>query len=165
MISKKIQTAINKQINMEFYSAYLYLSISAYFDSIHRTGFANWMKLQAQEELSHGMKIYDYLLDQEGEVGLATVKAPPAMWKSPLAACQDALKHERANTKMINELVTLASSENDHATRIFMQWFVEEQVEEVATASTLVEKVRLAKDDSGAFFILDNELGQRQLTE
>jgi ferritin len=165
MISKKIETAINKQMNLEFYSAYLYLSMSAYFDSIHRDGFAHWMRLQAQEELGHGMKLYDYLLEREGAVDLATVKAPLATWKAPLAACQDALKHEIANTKQLNELTNLAFSEKDHATRIFLQWFIEEQVEEEASASNLVEKVRLVKDDSGALFILDNELGKRQLVE
>ncbi|MDH3216335.1 MAG: ferritin [Candidatus Krumholzibacteria bacterium] len=165
MIVNKIESAINKQMNLELHSAYIYLSMSAYFDSINLDGFAHWMRLQAQEELGHSLKLYDYLLEREGTVELTAVKAPPAEWKSPLAACQDALKHERVNTKQINVLMELAFAANDHATRVFLQWFVTEQVEEEASASKLVEKVKLAKDDKGALFILDQELGKRLLTE
>lgn len=165
MISKKIERAINKQMNMEMYSAYVYLSMAAYFDGMHLMGFSHWMRLQAQEELGHSMKLYDYLLDRDGAVDLLAVKAPTKTWKSPLTACQQALTHERANTKQINDLMNLASTENDHATRIFLQWFVTEQVEEESSASTLVEKVKLAKNDSGAMFILDQELSGRSNPE
>jgi ferritin len=162
MITKKIESAINKQMNLELYSAYIYLSMTAYFDSINLDGFAHWMRLQAQEELEHSMRLYDYLLEREGNVQLAAVKAPPATWKSPVAACEQALKHERVNTKQINDLVELAFDTNDHATRVFLQWFVTEQVEEEATASKLVERVKLVKNDKGALFILDQELSRRQ---
>lgn len=164
MLSKKIETAINKQLNNEYYSGYLYLAMSAWFDAINLEGFAHWMRLQAQEELDHAMKLYDHLLEREGTVALTTVKAPPASWKSPLAACQDALKAERVNTKQINDLVELATSSNDHATRVFLQWFIIEQVEEEASATRLVEKVKLVGSDKGAMFILDSDMGKRQLS-
>jgi ferritin len=163
MLNKKVEKAMNKQMNMEMYSGYIYLSMSAYFTSISLDGFAHWMRLQAQEELDHSMRLYDHVLNREGAIELAPVKAPPPTWKSPLDACQAALKHERVNTKQINDLVELAFDTNDHATRVFLQWFVTEQVEEEATASKLVEKVRMAKESKGALFILDQELGQRQL--
>ena len=163
MITKKIESALNKQMNQELYVAYIYLSMSAYFASVSLDGFAHWMRLQSQEEMTHSMKLFDFLIDREGIVALTAVKAPPDTWKTPLAACQDALKSERLNTKQINDLVELSFETNDHATRVFMQWFVDEQVEEESSASKLVEKVKMIKDDKGALFILDQELGKRQL--
>jgi ferritin len=165
MISKKIEGALNQQMNFELHAGYAYLSMSAYFDSINLEGFAHWMRLQAQEELGHAMKLFDYVLSREGTVKLTAVKAPPPTWKSPLAACQDGLKAERVNTGQINDIMELAFAAKDHATRVFLQWFVDEQVEEEATASKLVEKVKSVKDSKGAMFILDQELGRRQLVE
>lgn len=159
----KIETALNRQLNNEYYSGYLYLAMAAWFDVMNLEGFSHWMRLQAQEELVHAMRIYDHILEREGTVKLAAVKAPPATWKSPLAACQDALKAEQTNTKQINDVVELATSSHDHATRVFLQWFVIEQVEEEASATRLVEKVKLVGSDKGALFILDAELGKRQL--
>jgi len=123
------------------------------------------MDFRTQEELQHAMKVFDFIMDREGKVTLAAVKPPTGTWKSPLAAVQDALKSERANTKQINDLVELSFATKDHATRVFLQWFVDEQVEEEASASKLVEKVKLVKDSKGALFILDQELASRQLTE
>ena len=163
MINKKVETALNKQMNQELHAAYIYLSMSAYFAETNLDGFAHWMRLQSQEEIIHAMKVFDFILDREGKVALTAVKAPPTTWKSPLAACQDALKSERINTKQINDLVELSFATKDHATRVFLQWFVDEQVEEEASASKLVEKVKLVKDDKGALFILDQELAKRQL--
>lgn len=163
MLTKKIEKAINVQMNLEFHSAYIYLSMSAYFASLNFEGFAHWMRLQAQEEFGHAMRLYDYVLEQDSSIDLAAVKAPAKTWKSPLDACQSALKHERLNTKQINDLMNLAYNTNDHATRIFLQWFVTEQVEEESSASKLAEKVKLVASDSGAMFILDQELAKRQL--
>ncbi len=165
MITTKIEDALNKQMNEELHAGYTYLSMSAYFQSINLEGFAHWMKLQAQEELGHSMKLFDFIIDRDGTVALTAVKAPPTTWKSPLAVCEDALKTEQVNTKQINDLVELAMTAKDHATRVFLQWFVTEQVEEEATASRLVEKVKLVKDDKGAMFFLDQELGKRQISE
>jgi ferritin len=162
MLTKKVQTSLNKQLNNEFYSAYLYLAMSAYFDSTNLEGFAHWMRLQYEEEVMHAMKLYDHILEREGTVELTAIKAPPAVWKAPLAACEDALKAERVNTKQINDLVDLAFTTNDHATRVFLQWFITEQVEEEASATRLVEKVKLVGSDKGALFILDQELARRQ---
>jgi ferritin len=163
MISKTIEKAINDQTNLELYSAYIYLSMSAYFTAANLDGFAHWMKLQAQEELGHSLRLFDFVQDREGSVDLGTVKAPPTTWDSPLAACQQALEHERLNTKQINELMKLAFAEEDHATRIFLQWFVNEQVEEEASASKLADRVKMVQDNAGALFILDQELSKRQL--
>lgn len=165
MIPEKIEAAMNKQMNQELVAAYTYVSMSAYFDSINLDGFAHWMRLQAQEEVGHSMKLFDYILERDGKVQLTSVKAPTAEWKSPLAACEDALEYERVNTKQINELMELAFEANDHASRVFLQWFVEEQVEEEASALSLVEKVRMVGDTKGAMFILDQELAKRQLVE
>jgi ferritin len=163
MISKTIESAINKQMNLEMYSAYIYLSMSAYFTSINLDGFAHWMRLQAQEELGHSMRLFNYVLERDGSIALTSVEAPPSTWESAVAACDKALKHERINTKEINDLMKLAFAEDDHATRIFLQWFVQEQVEEEASASQLLDKVKLVKDHPGALFILDQELSRRQL--
>ena len=158
MLSKKIETAMNKQMNLEFYSGYIYLAIAAYFADMNLDGFSHWMRLQGEEEQAHAMKLYDYMLEREGNVQLLAIKAPTATWRSPLAACQAALKHEQMNTKQINALMDLSFKEVDHATRIFLQWFVEEQVEEEATAMALVEKMKMVKDSASAMFILDQEL-------
>ena len=163
MISKKIQTAINKQMNLEAFSAYIYLSMAAYFEGMNLEGFSHWMRLQAQEELGHAMRLFNYVLERNGNVELLPIKAPPATWKSPLDACNHALKHERVNTKQINELMDLSFKEIDHATRIFLQWFVAEQVEEESSATKLAEKVKLAGNDSAAILVLDQELLKRQL--
>lgn len=163
MIPKSVETAMNKQINMELYSSYVYLAMSAYFNSLNLDGFSLWMRLQAQEELMHSMKLFDFVIERDGTVELTSVKAPPHTWKSPLDACQNALKHERLNTKQINDLVELAYKQKDHASRIFLQWFVEEQVEEESSALKLVEKVKLVGKDSGALYILDQDVGKRTL--
>ncbi|MCZ6765598.1 MAG: ferritin [bacterium] len=163
MISKKIEKAINKQMNLEAFSAYIYLSMAAYFEGLNLEGFSHWMRLQAEEELGHAMRLFKYVLERDGNVELLPIKAPPATWKSPLDACQHALKHERVNTKQINDLMDLSFKEVDHATRIFLQWFVAEQVEEESSATKLAEKVRLAGKDGAAILVLDQELLKRQL--
>ena len=161
MISGKIQDALNGQINAEMYSAYLYLSMSAHFHSTNMTGFAGWMKSQGQEELSHAMKLYEYVNERGGRVTLSRVEAPPQTWASPLAALEDAYRHEQQNTGQINGLLLLATKEGDHATAIFLQWFVTEQVEEESTANRLVERLRLVGDSVPGLLLMDRELAQR----
>ncbi len=161
MINEKMQDALNKQINAELYSSYLYLSMSANFNSVNLNGFANWMRVQAQEELVHAMKFYDYITERGGRVILRPVEGPTSDWASPLAAFEDAYRHEQKVTGLINDLVELAVAERDHATNIFLQWFVSEQVEEEASADEVVQKLKLVGDASHGLFMLDRELGQR----
>jgi ferritin len=161
MIAEKIQKALNKQVNMELYSAYLYLSMAAHFQAANLTGFANWMKAQAKEELLHGMKLYDYVLDRDGRVTLEAITAPPDAWGSPLAAAEDAYRHERENTTLINDLYVLANQEGDHVTAIFLHWFVTEQVEEESSANRIVERLKLVGDSSAGLLLMDRELAAR----
>jgi len=164
MLSDKIEKALNKQINAEIYSSYLYLSMCAYFDSVNLTGLAKWMHTQVQEELFHAMKFFDYVNERGGRVILKEIDKPKTDWDSPLDAFKDAFKHEQKVTKMINELVDLAISEQDHATNNFLQWFVEEQVEEEASVDEVVQKLKLIGTEGGGLFMLDRELGMRTFT-
>ena len=161
MIKKKMQEALNYQLNRELYSSYLYLSMSAYFQSINMKGFAHWMRVQTQEELAHAMKFYDYLVQRRGRVILSSIEDPPLEWGSPLEAFEHVYEHEQKVTALINDLVDLAISEQDHTTNNFLQWFVTEQVEEEESASEVVEKLKLVGDATEGLFVLDKELGQR----
>jgi len=164
MISKKIEQALNDQINAEFYSAYLYLSMAAYFDSVNLTGFATWMRAQTQEEIVHAMKMYDFVNERGGRVILKAIETPPSEWDSPLAAFEAAYAHEQLVTGRINDLVNLAVDEKDHATNSFLQWFVNEQVEEETSADNVVQNLKMAQSAPGALFMLDRELGRRVFT-
>jgi len=164
MLSKKMETALNKQVVAEYYSAYLYLSMAAYFESVNLTGFANWMQIQATEELAHGTKIFNYVNERGGRVWLDAIDKPALKWSSPLAAFQDAYKHEQKVTGLINKLVDLAIKEKDHATKNFLQWFVAEQVEEEASADGIVQKLKMVGKEGGGLFMIDRELGQRVFT-
>ena len=164
MINKKMQDALNEQVNAEFYSAYLYLSMAAYFESTSLPGFATWMRVQTQEELLHGMKIYDYVNERGGRVTLKSIGEPQTEWESPLAAFEAAYGHEQKVTGLINGLVNLAVEEKDIAANTFLQWFVDEQVEEEESAETVVNKLKLAADASDGMNMLDNEMGQRVFT-
>jgi len=161
MLSKKIQDTINTQINAETYSAYLYFSMSAYFESINLKGFANWMRVQAQEELAHVIKFYDYVNERGGRVILRLVEGPPSEWNSPLAVLEHTYRHEQKVTGMIYNLVNLAIEESDHATHSFLQWFISEQVEEEASADEILQKLKLLGDAPGGLFILDRDLAAR----
>ena len=160
-MDEKMQEALNKQLNAEVYSAYLYLSMSAYFQSVNLSGFANWMRVQWQEELAHGLKFYDYVNERGGRVVLQAVEAPPSEWDSPLAVFGHVYEHEQKVTGMINKLVDLAVEARDHATNNFLQWFVSEQVEEEASADEVVQKLKLVGDDASGLFMIDRELAQR----
>lgn len=164
MIKKKVEEAFNAQINAELYSSYLYLSMSAHFLSTNLKGFANWMRVQAQEELMHGMKFYDYINERGGKAVLTEIKTPPAVWTSPLNAFEEVLKHEQHVTDLINSLVDLAISEKDHASNIFLQWFVNEQVEEEASADDIIQQLNLLGESKDGLFMLDKELGTRVFT-
>jgi len=163
MLSKKMETAINHQINLEIQSALQYLQMSAYFSSENLNGFAHWMRVQYQEELVHANKLFDYVIRRDGNVSIEGIAAPPTAWKSSLAACQAGYAAEVNNTKQINALMDQAIKENDHATRVILEWFVEEQVEEENSALNLIEQVKLAGSESGAILLLDRELGARQV--
>ena len=134
-MKKKILKSLNEQINAEMFSSYLYLSMEAYFQSISLKGFAAWMRVQAQEEMMHGMKFYDFVNERGGKVTLEAIAKPETTWATPLAAFEAVLKHEEHVTSLINNLVDLAISEKDHASNNFLQWFVAEQVEEEASAN------------------------------
>jgi ferritin len=164
MINKKMEEALNGQLNAELYSAYLYLSMQAYFESVNLPGFATWMRIQTQEELMHSMKIYDFITERGGRVILKSVEQPPTEWDSPLAVFEAAYKHEQKVTGLINELVNLAVNEKDHATNNFLQWFVTEQVEEESSADEVVQKLKMVENAPGGMFLLDGELGQRVFT-
>ena len=160
MISKSVEKALNDQINAELYSSYLYLSMVAYFESLNLAGFATWMKAQTQEEIVHAMKIYDFVNERGGRVILQAIDAPVTEWDSPLAAFEAAYAHEQLITGRINDLVNLAVEEKDHATNAFLQWFVNEQVEEEMSVDSVVQNLKIAKDAPGALFMIDRELGQ-----
>lgn len=161
MLSEKMQDALNGQLNAEVFSSYLYLSMAAYFQNNNLGGFATWMRVQAQEELLHVMKFYDFINERGGRVVLKPIDGPPTDWESSLAAFEAAYQHEQKISGLINELVDLALGERDHATNIFLQWFVTEQVEEEDNAKGVVQKLKLMGDAPGGLFMLDQELGQR----
>jgi len=163
MINEKLEKALNKQINKELFSAYLYMSMSAYFESQNLLGFANWMSVQAQEELTHAQKFYNFVNERGGRVILEGIEKPQSEWNSTLIAFEDSLKHEQFITASINDLVSMAIEEKDYATNIFLQWFVTEQVEEEASVEEVINKLKLMKDAPGGIFMIDRELGQRQL--
>ena len=161
MISEKIQEALNKQVNAEFYSAYLYLSMAGYFESIDLKGFANWMRVQVQEEQFHAMKLYDYIFERGGKVTLRQIDAPPSDWDCPLAVFKATLEHEQKVTGLINDLVYFAREQKDNASEIFLQWYVHEQVEEENNVGTVLGQLKLIKDSPQALFIIDKDMAQR----
>lgn len=154
--------ALNEQINAELFSSYLYLAMAADFQAKTLKGFANWMEVQAREEAGHAKRFYDFLVDRGGRIALKAIAAPPAEWKSPLAAFEDSYAHEQKVTAMIHKLADLAAAEGDHAAAVMLQWFVTEQVEEEANASEIVEKLKLIKDHPQGLLMMDGHLGQRQ---
>jgi len=164
MISPKMQDALNDQMQKEMYSASLYLSMSSYCSSIDLNGFANWFRIQAMEEMTHAMKLYDYIIERDGRSKVSSLEEPPYDFESPLAAFEGALAHEQKVTAWINELVSLAIKENDYATNNFLQWFVMEQVEEEANARDNIQKVKMVGDQGHGLFMIDRELAQRVFT-
>ncbi len=164
MLSEKMQGTLNEQVNAEAYSGYLYLSMATYFESVGLRGFAQWMYMQAREEFYHASKLYNFIIERGGRAVFKAIDAPPAEWASPLAVFENAYQHEQKVTGMINNLVNLAKQENDHASDIFLQWFVTEQVEEEASADEVVQMLKLIGDGGQGLYMVDKELGQRTIS-
>lgn len=161
MINEKMNAALNRQVNEELYSAYLYLSMQAYFQKLNLQGFVNWMNIQVQEEMAHARGLYDYIQERGGEIVLETIKKPDLTWNSPLEAFEDVLKHEMYITSKIAELADIADETKDRAASLFLQWYVKEQVEEENSASGVLDTLKLIKSDANALLLLDKDLAQR----
>jgi len=161
-MDKKLVQAYNDQIKNELYSAYLYLSMAAYFESENLTGFGHWMKVQAKEEISHAMKMFDFLCDRGQRVMLEAISKPASTFSSPKEVFEEALKHEKKVTGLINSLYELSNQLKDNASLVFLGWFINEQVEEEKNPSAILEKIKMIKPDSGALLILDEVLGKRE---
>jgi len=161
MIGQKIQKAFNEQIQHELASAYLYLSMAAYFHAESLDGMAAWMKAQANEELAHAMRFFDHIDERGGRVELRALSEPKREWSSPLAAFEAAYDHERFITGRIEELARLADAEGDRASGVFLQWFVSEQVEEEASVSKVVDMLKRIGDAGHGLVMIDRELGRR----
>jgi ferritin len=161
MISEKITTALNEQINKEMYSAYLYMSMSAHCTNVGLDGFANWFMIQYQEEMTHAMKLYDYINNQGEKVVLGAIEKPPSDYGTTLEMFEATLAHEQFITKSINDLVYLAMEERDYATQIFLQWYVTEQIEEEGNDNEIIAKLKLVGNDGNGLFTIDRELAAR----
>ncbi len=157
-MNDKVQTALNEQIKNELYSAYLYLSMAAYFESEHLPGMAGWMKKQSQEEVEHAMKIFEFVNERGGRVTLEAIAQPPVEFESPLAVFEKSLEHEKKVTAMIHALYALAVEEKDYPAQVMLQWFVSEQVEEENTFEHVVTNFRLAGDAGWHLLVLDNQM-------
>lgn len=161
MMDRKVLDEFNAQINEEAFSAYLYLAMAAWFESVNLPGFAKWMRVQSQEETAHAIKFFSFIVERGGKVALKAIAQPTAKWKTPLEAFKAALAHEEHITARIGTLMDLSIAVKDHASASFLKWFVDEQVEEEAHADSIVQKLVLAGDSTGALFMLDRELGAR----
>jgi ferritin len=164
MISKKMVQALNKQLNNEIYSAYLYLAMSSYTTSVGLKGAANWFMVQYQEEMVHAMKIYDYVNSQGEHARLDAIAAPPAEYGTLLSMFEQTLNHEKFITKSINDLMDLAMKEKDHATQIFLQWFVTEQIEEEGNDNDIIAKLKLVGENPQGLMMVDSGLATRVFT-
>jgi len=161
MLSKEIQDALNNQIKNEYFASYTYLSMAAHCESINLRGFAKWLRKQSSEELEHAMRLFDYVIDRDGQVILQAIEKPQSKYKSLSDMFQQVLDHEREVTGMINKLYEKAINENDHATAVELHWFIHEQVEEEKNATEILDKLKFAGDNSSAILLLDGQLGQR----
>lgn len=164
MISKKMEKAINGQINNELYSAYLYMSMSSYANTIGLKGFANWFMVQYHEEMLHAMKFFEYLERQASQPRLLAIQEPPHVFKSALDMFEKTLEHERFITKCIHDLVALARSEKDPASEIFLHWYVNEQIEEEENDNDIIAQLKIVKSDAQGLLMLDRELAGRMTT-
>ncbi len=161
MLNPKVGEHFNGQINAELFSSYLYLSMSAWLESQGLKGMAHWMRMQMQEEHMHAMKFVDFVNERAGRVLLTALEGPKTEWSSPLEVFEDTCEHERKVTGLINGLMDLALAEKDHAACSFLQWFVDEQVEEEASAQEIRDKLKLAGDNGAVLYMIDQELGGR----
>jgi ferritin len=160
-LSRTVQDALNEQLKQELYAAYLYLSMSAHCSTTNFPGFAAWLRVQAQEELGHAMRIYDYVLDRDGRVLLQAIPQPASEFASLLGCFEQARDHERKVTAMINKLYEFVDAEKDYASHPFLEWFLTEQIEEEKQSAQIVETLRMAGDHPGALLMLDREMGAR----
>ncbi len=161
-LKKNLEDALNEQVNKEFYSAYLYLSMAAHCESKNLKGFAHWLKIQAKEELGHAMKIFNFIAERGGKVELKGINEPPKEWDSLVKMFEDVYNHERMITESINNILTLARQENDYATEVFLHWFIDEQVEEEAQSLEVLETLKMVKDHPQAIFMIDRKMGERK---
>jgi ferritin len=162
MISKSLQDALNEQINFELFSAYLYLSMSAHFEKQNLSGFATWMRVQYQEETGHAMKLYKYVFDRSGVVTLKAIAQPAIKFKKPTDVFKQVLEHEQKVTSLINKLYELAVKEKDYAAQSFLQWFVNEQVEEEKNATDIINMLEMVGDSPVSLIMADRQLGARK---
>lgn len=165
MISKKMQDAINEQINKELFSSYLYLSMAAHFESENLPGFGNWLRIQAEEEREHAMKLFDHLLERGGKVELKAIAAPATTWESSLTAVEEVVEHEQKVTQSIHDLYQVALSEKDFAAQVMLHWFIEEQVEEEASAQAILDNMKRIESHDTAILMLDHRLSKRKAEE
>ena len=161
MLSKKMEGALNEQINAELYSAYIYLSMAAHFEAVNLPGFAHWMRMQSNEEVEHAMKFFDFINERGGRVELSAIDQPPVEWGSPLSIFETALGHEQKVTGMIDNIYETAVAEKDYASQIMLQWFIDEQVEEEKSAGEIVETLKMFGERDTVVLLLDRQLGAR----
>ena len=162
MISKKVEDAFNDQINAELYSAYIYMAMSAYLESVDLSGMAHWMDIQAEEEVNHAKKFADHIVERGGRVRYKAIDCPQEEGKSALDVFKGAYDHERYVTGRINSLMDMAMEEKDYASQVFLHWFIEEQVEEEASADAIVKKLELIGEGGRGIYMLDKDLGKRE---
>lgn len=160
-INAPVQEILNKQINAEFWSAYLYLSMSAWFEEKGLKGFANWMRIQFQEETTHALKLFDYVTERQGIVKLEPIAAVQTEWKSILDAMEETYKHELKVTELIYNCLDVAEKQKDRATMSMLQWFVDEQIEEESNVDEIINQLKLIGDNGQAIYLLDKELSTR----
>lgn len=165
MIKEVVAKSINDQINKEYYSSYLYLSMSAYFEAEGLKGFANWMRIQAKEESDHAEKFFNYLNERGGRVELKAIEQVPTDFDGIVKVFDQVLEHEEMITASINDMMDVAIEAKDHATKSFLQWFVDEQVEEEATVGDIINSIKLIKGDGQGILMMDRELGSRVYTQ
>ena len=162
MLSETMWKALNEQIKWELESSYLYLGMAAWLNDQALPGFAHWMRKQAKEEMEHAMKIYSFVEERGNRVELLPIAPPPKNWETPHEVIEKSLKHEEFVTGLINKLVDTAASERDHATSVFLQWFVSEQVEEEDTFRKILDEVKMVKPSCSAMLFLDRHMGKRE---
>jgi ferritin len=161
MLKKRMETELNKQINAEYWSAYFYLSMSAYCAGIGLPGAANWMRVQYREEIAHALKFFDYVIERGGKVELKPIAGVPKEWKNIINIFEETLAHEQEVTALINNLMDVAIEEKDHAAKSFLQWYVDEQVEEEANVQTILDQLRMVEGKGNGLFMIDKDLAQR----
>ena len=161
MLKKKIEDALNAQINAEMWSAYLYLSMAAYCHTQGQPGMGKWFEVQFKEEQDHAKILFNYVISRNGKVDLRPIEAVPTEWNSILNVFESSLRHEQSITESINKLFALTSEENDYATQSMLQWFIDEQVEEEENVQTIIDNLKMIKDNGYGIYMIDKELGQR----